>query len=211
MVYWHVEKKAACIYSQLKSVSSSGVAAMIEGVLRHCTDMSVEKNFVDSHGQSEVAFAFTRLLGFHLMPRLKGLHAQKLYRPIPGPKEAYPHLQPVLTRPVNWVLIRQQYDEMVKFATALRLGTAEPEATLRRFTRASVQHPPPTRRSPNSARRSRRSSFAATCAMRRSAARSMRACRSSRTGTAPTASSITARVARSRPIASMIRRCPSCA
>lgn len=51
MIYWHVEKNAVCIYSQLKSCSSSEVAAMIEGVLRHCTDMTVEKNFVDSHGQ----------------------------------------------------------------------------------------------------------------------------------------------------------------
>src|SRR3954465_13080747 len=34
-----------------------------------------------------------------------------------------------------------QYDEMVKYATALRLGTAETEAILRRFTRANVQHP----------------------------------------------------------------------
>ena len=39
MIYWHVEKKAACIYSQLKTCSSSEVAAMIEGVLRHCTEM----------------------------------------------------------------------------------------------------------------------------------------------------------------------------
>ena len=31
----------------------------------------VEKQYVDSHGQSEVAFAFTHLLGFELMPRLK--------------------------------------------------------------------------------------------------------------------------------------------
>ena len=31
MIYWHVEKKSACIYSQLKSCSSSEVAAMIEG------------------------------------------------------------------------------------------------------------------------------------------------------------------------------------
>ena len=30
---------------------------------------------------------------------------------------------------------------MVKYATALRLGTAETEAILRRFTRANVQHP----------------------------------------------------------------------
>jgi TnpA family transposase len=31
---------------------------MIEGLVRHNTEMRVEKNFVDSHGQSEVAFAF---------------------------------------------------------------------------------------------------------------------------------------------------------
>ena len=34
MIYWHVEKKSVCIYSQLKRCSSSEVAAMIEGVLR---------------------------------------------------------------------------------------------------------------------------------------------------------------------------------
>ncbi len=141
MIYWHVEKHATCIYSQLKTVSSSEVAAMIEGVLRHCTAMEVEKNYVDSHGQSEVAFAFTHLLGFQLMPRLKGLHAQKLYVPFAVEKDAYPLLQPVLARPINWALIRQQYDQMIKYATALRLGTAETEAILRRFTRTGVQHP----------------------------------------------------------------------
>src|SRR5206468_6991627 len=55
MVYWHVEKKSACIYSQLKSCSSSEVAGMIEGVLRHCTEIENEKQYGDSHGQSEVA------------------------------------------------------------------------------------------------------------------------------------------------------------
>ncbi len=30
---------------------------------------------------------------------------------------------------------------MVKYATALRLGTAQTEAILRRFTRSNVQHP----------------------------------------------------------------------
>ena len=43
MIYWHVERRSACIYSQLKTCSSSEVAAMIEGVLRHCTEMSVDK------------------------------------------------------------------------------------------------------------------------------------------------------------------------
>ena len=141
MLYWHVEKKSVCIYSQLKSVSSSEVAAMIEGVLRHCTSMSVDRNYVDSHGVSEVAFAFTHLLGFRLMPRLKRLATQRLYRPRKGEPGAYPNLQPVLTRPIDWALIRNQYDQMVRFASALRAGTAETESILRRFTRSNLQHP----------------------------------------------------------------------
>lgn len=141
MIYWHVEKNSTCIYSQLKQCSSSEVSAMIEGLLKHCTDMEIEKNFVDSHGQSEVAFAFCHLLGFNLMPRIKAIHSQKLYRPDTGISEAYPNLQPVLTRPINWEIIRQQYDQMIKYATALRLGTAETEAILKRFTRNNLKHP----------------------------------------------------------------------
>jgi TnpA family transposase len=72
---------------------------------------------------------------------LKAIHSQKLYRPVVGQPEAYPHLQAVLTRPIDWGLIGQQYDQMVKYATAIRLGTAETEAILRRFTRNNVQHP----------------------------------------------------------------------
>lgn len=141
MIYWHVERESACIYSQLKRCSSSEVAAMIEGVLHHDTEMAVERQYVDSHGQSEVAFAFCRLLGFALLPRLKAISSQRLYLPAPKAGEAYANLAPVLTRPIDWELIRTQYDEMVRYATALQERTADPEALLRRFTRASVQHP----------------------------------------------------------------------
>ena len=114
---------------------------MIEGVLRHCTVMQVDRNYVDTHGQSEVAFAFCHLLGFQLMPRLKNLHKQKLSLSAPGMEETYPHLQHVLEKAIDWELIAQQYDEMIKYATALRLGTAEAEAILKRFTRQNLQHP----------------------------------------------------------------------
>jgi TnpA family transposase len=140
-IYWHVERHATCIYSQLKTCSSSEVAAMIQGVLRHCTEMEVDRHYVDSHGQSTVGFAFCRLLGFELLPRLKKIHSLRLYRPETGRPEDYPRLQPVLTKPIRWELIRQQYDEMVKLATALREGTADAEAILRRFTRNNLQHP----------------------------------------------------------------------
>lgn len=50
-------------------------------------------------------------------------------------------IKPVLTRPINWELIQQQYDQMVKYATALRLGTTETETILKRFTRNNLKHP----------------------------------------------------------------------
>jgi TnpA family transposase len=139
MIYWHIERRSTCIYSQLKSCSSSEVAAMIEGLLRHCTEVDVESNYVDTHGASVVGFAFTELLGFRLLPRLKNIGAIRLYRP--DDAAAYAELGSVLTRPIRWDLITQQYDQMVKYSTALRLGTAESESILRRFTRGGPKHP----------------------------------------------------------------------
>ncbi len=106
MIYWHVEKNANCIYSQLKRCSASEVGAMIKGVLHHCTQMSVNKQYVDTHGQSEVAFAFCHLLGFNLMPRLKNIAKQKLHLPDADGRDAYPNLVPILSKAINWELIR---------------------------------------------------------------------------------------------------------
>lgn len=136
----NVERKNVCIYSQLKSCSSSEVAAMIEGLLRHCTDAEIESNYVDTHGASVVGFAFTELLNFRLLPRLKNIGSIRLYRPDDTPP-GWPALGASLTRPIRWDLIEQQYDQMVKYATALRLGTAEAEQVLRRFTRGGPKHP----------------------------------------------------------------------
>lgn len=141
MIYWHVENQSVCIYSQLKRCSSSEVASMLEGLLRHATDMEVQRNYTDSHGQTEVGFAFCHLLGFDLLPRLKAIASQKLRLPATGCGGDYPNLEPILSTPINWELIRRQYDEMVKYATALRLGTAQAEAILRRFTQHNRQHP----------------------------------------------------------------------
>jgi TnpA family transposase len=139
MIYWHVERKSVCIYSQLKSCSASEVAAMIEGVLRHLTSAEIDRNYVDTHGASVVGFAFADLLRFKLLARLKNLGAARLYRPDDQP--GADRLEPVPTRPIRWELIAQNYDQLVKYATALRLGTAEAEQVLRRFTPRRTEAP----------------------------------------------------------------------
>ncbi|WP_319585670.1 Tn3 family transposase [uncultured Desulfobulbus sp.] len=140
MVYWHVEKNSACIYSQFKRVSSSEAAAMIQGVLRHCSEMKVDRQYVDSHGQNTVAFAFCRLLGFDLMPRLKGISRQRLYKV--DISQSFSNLNPVLAaKAINWELIEEQWDTIIKHTVALKLGMADAESLLRRFARNNIQHP----------------------------------------------------------------------
>jgi hypothetical protein len=51
--------------------TASEVAAIVEGAMHHGTTMAMEGNYVDSHGQSEISFDITRLLGFDLLPRIK--------------------------------------------------------------------------------------------------------------------------------------------
>jgi TnpA family transposase len=133
MIYWHVDKGRLCIYSQLKSCSSSEVAAMIEGLLRHSTNAEIEANYTDTHGASLIGFAFTELLGFKLLPRLKNIGAIQLYAP-DAVQAAWPKLEKILKkRPIDWDLLARNYDQMIKWATALRLRTAETEQVLRRF------------------------------------------------------------------------------
>ena len=141
LIYWHVERKSMAIHSQLIGCSASEVAAMIEGVMRHGTTMEVEASYTDSHGQSEIGFGVTRLLGFDLLPRIKRVNKTRLYRPSAGEPGAWPRLEPALTRPIRWDLVASQYDQMIKYATTIRTGTASTEAILRRFTKANAVHP----------------------------------------------------------------------
>jgi hypothetical protein len=178
MIYWHVERNSLCMHSQLKSPSSSEVASMIEGVIHHCTEMEVDRQYVDSHGQSTVAFAFCRLLGFQLPPRLKATHSQTMYRPEAGKAGAYANLQLILGKPIDWELIPTvRSDDQVRHgATPGDRRNGSHFAPLHQAQR-SASHLQGLRRTgkghqPNWERPSRRSSFAGICTRKRCAVRS---------------------------------------
>src|SRR3546814_15612287 len=84
---------------------------------------------------------FRSLLGFELAPRLKAVARQKLALPQAGMRTRLSNFLPILSSPIDWDEIEQQYDEMVKYAAAMQSRTADPEAILLRFARAEVMHP----------------------------------------------------------------------
>ncbi|MGZ4524457.1 MAG: Tn3 family transposase [Mycobacteriaceae bacterium] len=63
--------------------------------------VKLEGNCVDTHGQSEIGFSITRLLGFDPLPRIKRINKVRLCRPATGQPAAYPHMTPAMTRPIR--------------------------------------------------------------------------------------------------------------
>ena len=47
----------------------------------------------------------------------------------------------IMSRAINWDIIEAQYDQIIKYTVALKLGTANAEAIMKRFTRGNLQHP----------------------------------------------------------------------
>lgn len=141
MIYWHVDKKSLCIYSQLKSCSSSEVGSMIKGVVDHDTDMNMNRVFVDTHGQSVIGFGVSYLLGFNLLPRFKAINKQKLYGVTSKDKKKYSNISEIIRGTINWKLIEENYNEVVKYITALRLGIIEPSVLVKRFSKDNYKHP----------------------------------------------------------------------
>lgn len=135
-----MERGSVVVHCQTLKASASEVAAMVEGAIRHGTTMRLEGNYVDSHGQSEIGFGITRLLNIELLPRIKQINHVRLYRPVAGDADRFPNLRAAMTRPIRWDVIENNYDQVIKYATAIRTGSASTEAILSRFTRAA-SHP----------------------------------------------------------------------
>ena len=141
MVYWHVDKNSLCVYSQLKTCSSSEVASVIKGILQHGTTMNIKEATMDTHGQSLVGFGVSEFLKFDLLPRLKNINRQKLFFPFAGDRKVYPNLTKIMKSPIDWKLMSENYDETVKHMVSLKLGMVESDMFIKRFSHNNFLHP----------------------------------------------------------------------
>jgi len=142
MVYTHIDEKSAPIYMQITHPGDSEVGSMLTGCLRHDTDMDMNEIYTDTHGQSSIGFAFSHLLHFDLMPRIKGINKQKLFVPSKGFKEKLPNLKLALASCyINWNKIRDNYEEVVKYTAALKTRTVDSDVLLKRVSSDNSKHP----------------------------------------------------------------------
>lgn len=107
LIYWHVEKESLAIHSQLINCTTSEVAAMIEGAMRHGT--TTDEPTTRTRTASRKSGSASRAAELRPATEYQADQQGQAVRPVVGEPDAYPQL----TRPIRWELITQQYDQII--------------------------------------------------------------------------------------------------
>lgn len=96
--------------------------------------LSPTKLHADTQGQSTPIFGLAYLLGIELMPRIRGWQDLVFYRTEPG--EKYEHLAALFknAETINWDLLENRYQELIRVAISMYKGRLLPSTLLRKLS-----------------------------------------------------------------------------
>ncbi|MCB2013203.1 MAG: Tn3 family transposase [Geminicoccaceae bacterium] len=104
---------------------------MLGGLLDHGGDFDIEINHADTGGVSDHNFGITYLLGYRFAPRIRNLRDRRLYtfKTI----TTYPTLRPIIDGRINIRLLRETWDDLLRFAASLQNGSIDAATALKRL------------------------------------------------------------------------------
>ena len=106
---------------------------ILSGLLEQQTRLEPQEIMADTHGSSDVIFGLFGLLGYRFSPRLADLGDQRFWR---VEKDAdYGVLNDFSRHVVNLRLIAEQWEDMLRLAGSLKLGTVKATAVMRTLQR----------------------------------------------------------------------------
>jgi TnpA family transposase len=85
----------------------------------------------DTQGQSEVVFGLAHLLGIKLMPRMRNWNKVAMYRP--DRNVTFQHIETWFTRYVNWQLIEDHWQDMMRVVLSIHKGKVLPSWLLQKL------------------------------------------------------------------------------
>jgi TnpA family transposase len=141
--YFHVERGVT--YYNFTSDQFSGFHGIVipgtlhdspyvlDGLLEHQTELQPRQLMTDSAGYSDIVFGLFWLLGFQFSPRLAEL-GEARFRRI-DPKANYGVLNGLARHRVNTALIIQHWDDLLRIAGSLKMGTVRASELIRSLQR----------------------------------------------------------------------------
>ncbi|WP_199613867.1 Tn3 family transposase [Paenibacillus alkalitolerans] len=120
-IYRFVSDQFSTFYTKVINTNARDAVHVIDGLLHHETDLSIEEHYTDTAGYTDQVFGLTHLLGFRFAPRLRDLADSKLYAI--GKPSDFPKLEKLLRGQINTKIIQENYDDVLRLAHSIREGT----------------------------------------------------------------------------------------
>ncbi|WP_156226463.1 Tn3 family transposase, partial [Herbaspirillum chlorophenolicum] len=105
---------------------------VIEGLMKAGLSVQPDTVYSDTHGQSEVVFAFTYLNGIQLMPRIRNWKDLKFYKADKTTK--YKHIDRLFSDVVDWKLIQNHWQDLMQVAISIQQGKVASPMLLRKLS-----------------------------------------------------------------------------
>ena len=129
--YTHVSDRYAPFHSKVIAANASEAAHVLDGLLHHESSIDIREHYTDTAGAIDHVFGLCHLLGFRFAPRIRDLADRRLY--IVGARTAYKALDPLIGGTIDFRIIAENWDELLRLAASIKAGTVAPSAILRRL------------------------------------------------------------------------------
>lgn len=129
--YGHLSDQYGPYYPTVISATASEAPYVLDGLLYHETELRITEHYTDTGAFTDQLFGLCHLLGFRFAPRIRDLADKRLY---PFEKPAtYPALLPLIGERVQPHLITAHWDQLLRLASSIRLGTVTASLLLRKL------------------------------------------------------------------------------
>ena len=140
--YTHLTDQHAVYGTKVIVATDREAPYVLNEILGNQTDLPITEHATDTHGASLLNFALFDLCGLQMSPRIRDLGKITLYR-ARGRAEVcaqFPVAGPLLTRRINFQLIAENWDEMLRLAASLKYGHVTASLIVAKLSRADRQN-----------------------------------------------------------------------
>ena len=130
--YTHVSDRYAPFYSKVIAANASEAAHVLDGLMHHESSIDIREHYTDTAGAIDHVFGLCHVLGFRFAPRIRDLADRRLY--VVGARGAHKALDPVIGGTIDLRVIADNWDEILRLAASIKVGTVTPSAILRRLS-----------------------------------------------------------------------------
>jgi TnpA family transposase len=134
-IYTHISDLMSVFGTLVISCGQKEALYVLNGLLENDSDISSVQHHTDTGGYADHIFALCFMLGISFMPRISNLHKKRFFKI--DRNRHYGALEPLFKGTINFELIREQWESLVRVAASLKNRIVAADVIVKRLVNSS--------------------------------------------------------------------------